>query len=911
MWLTRFRCLQEYLQRFQDTCKGCLKHHRSTLLPYLLLGLVLSLALQSPAIPITSPSPPVSLSLSLPTSPFDQGTQFYHAGQFFQAAAAFLKAAESYRTQAVPLRQAAALSNLSLSYQQLGLWTQAQQAIAESLRLSSPNQVQNRGQQQDSDRKSRHSVWAQALEIQAGLYLAKGQPDRALALWQQVEQYYAQHQDAAGLLRARLNQAKAYQIQGFYRRALTMLEQLEQQVEAQPDSITKAIALRSLGDTLHLTGDLAQAQRVLKVSLEMSRRLKSPELISAAQLSLGNTARTQKDWQTAIDFYAQAATTATTPLTSVQAQINHFGLLNSPQQRLAAIDLFNQIQAQLSQLPLSRASAYAHINLAQALMIHLRAWNLNQSDSLLLTSLQKSIATLLNTAIEQCISLNDESTKAYALGISGHFHEQQQQWTQAQQLTEQALLIAQAIQSPESLYRWHWQLGRIARAKGDLSVAKTAYQSAITTLQSLRTNLAAINRDVQFDFRDSVEPVYREAVELLLTTQKTQPSEQNLEQARTFIDQLQLAELDNFFQEACLDGQSIVLDNLVDRENPTTAIVYPIILEQELQVIVKIPQQPLRNYGIVQPRTTTELTLKQLRQRLVEPTGEKATQRLSQRVYQWLIQPIEADLAQSHVNTLVFVLDGEFRNLPMAALYDGQQYLVEKYAVAVNVGLQLLQPHALNPEKPLTAIAAGLTVPPPDFRGQGYAPLPEIKTELSLMQQAGVQTQVLLDEAFQRKALAQTVQSRPTQIVHLATHGNFSSRADQTYILASDGAIYVNDFDTLLRYRDRATSEPIELLTLSACQTAAGDARATLGLAGVAIRAGARSTLASLWQVDDRATALLMGEFYRQLTTAKVSKAESLRRAQLSLLKQSLSQESPAYRLPLFWSAYVLVGNWL
>lgn len=192
----------------------------------------------------------------------------------------------------------------------------------------------------------------------------------------------------------------------------------------------------------------------------------------------------------------------------------------------------------------------------------------------------------------------------------------------------------------------------------------------------------------------------------------------------------------------------------------------------------------------------------------------------------------------------------------MAALYDGQQYLIEKYAVALSVGLQLLQPHALVQDRPqkdaLTAIAAGLTDPPPAFRAKGYAALPEVRTELALIQQAGVKANILLDQAFDRKALTQAVQSLSVSIVHLATHGNFSSQADDTYILASDGAIYVNEFDSLLRDRGHAQAEPIELLVLSACQTAAGDARATgSGLAGVAFAPGreARWLRSGKWMI--------------------------------------------------------------
>jgi CHAT domain-containing protein len=138
----------------------------------------------------------------------------------------------------------------------------------------------------------------------------------------------------------------------------------------------------------------------------------------------------------------------------------------------------------------------------------------------------------------------------------------------------------------------------------------------------------------------------------------------------------------------------------------------------------------------------------------------------------------------------------------------------------------------------------------------------------------------------------------------LATHGQFSSNADNTFILTWDGRINVKQLDQLLRSREGKLS-PIELLVLSACQTATGDKRAALGMAGVAVRSGARSTLASLWSVSDRSTAFLMIKFYRELGKPEITKAEALRRAQVALLHQD------DYTSPYYWAPFVLLGNWL
>jgi CHAT domain-containing protein len=272
--------------------------------------------------------------------------------------------------------------------------------------------------------------------------------------------------------------------------------------------------------------------------------------------------------------------------------------------------------------------------------------------------------------------------------------------------------------------------------------------------------------------------------------------------------------------------------------------------------------------------------------------------RLSQQVYDWLIRPVETLLAESEVKTLVFVPDGSLRNLPMAALYDGKQYLVEKYSIALSQGLQLLQPRSLIREQ-LKALTAGLT----ESR-QGFPALPGVASELNQIA-SEVRSELLLNQQFTKKILEDQIQTTSFPIIHLATHGQFSSKAEETFLLTWDGRIDVKDLDRLLRTRERENINPIELLVLSACQTATGDKRATLGLAGLAVRSGARSTLATLWSVEDRSTARLMTEFYRELTQTEVSKAEALRQAQLTLLKKS------NYQHPFYWAPFILIGNWL
>ena len=269
----------------------------------------------------------------------------------------------------------------------------------------------------------------------------------------------------------------------------------------------------------------------------------------------------------------------------------------------------------------------------------------------------------------------------------------------------------------------------------------------------------------------------------------------------------------------------------------------------------------------------------------------------NQQFYDWLLRPLEKELENNEVKTLVFVLDGILRNLPMAALYDGEQYLVEKYNIALTPTLQLLSSRTLTPDK-LRVLAGGLAQ-----ARQGFSPLPAVKEEVKEIAKL-TSAQVLLDQDFTTSRLQTEIEGVPFPIVHLATHGQFSSQADNTFLLTWDERINVKDLDQLLQAREGGDLSPIELLILSACQTATGDKRAVLGLAGVAVRSGARSTLATLWSVQDQSTADVMSLFYENLSTSGVNKAEALRQAQLSLLRSS------QYQHPFYWAPFVLVGNW-
>ncbi|WP_200867422.1 CHAT domain-containing protein [Leptolyngbya sp. Heron Island J] len=814
----------------------------------------------------------------------EQGRHYYQSGRFAEALGLWQQAAQTYQAQGNLTNQALSLSYLASAYKELGQWQAAETAIAQSLELL---------QQANTDAQITTNaaiILAQAWNTQGSLQLTMGNPEAALTSWQQAEAIYADNDDAQGQLGSQLNQAQALQSLGLYRQARTRLEEMNQQLQSQPSSQLKAKALQNLGVTLQRVGAFSDSLNTLQQSLAMTQQLGADT--SAVLLGLGHTWQGLAENDKALDTYGQAAAVATTAIAKTQAQLSQLSLLLETNQITAAQTLVPQIRAQLPDLPASRSAIYARVNLAQSLLKLAEQAPSGGSE----------MVQVLSTAIQQAQELNDVRAESYALGQLGQIYEQAGQWADAQLLTEKALAIIRGLHASEIAYQWQWQLGRIL-CQGDIACTKTdkrrsaiaAYTEAISQLELLRTDLVA-NAQIQFSFREQVEPVYREFVTLLLTPSsgQTEISQNHLKKARDIIEALQLAELDNYFQSACLDVESQPIDQ-IDR---AAAVLYPIVLPDRLAVILALQDQPLHYYETVLPQAEVESSLSQMRQSLSLAFPNQLRLQVSQQLYDWLIRPAEAYFTDHEIQTLVLVPDGLLRSLPIAALHDGHHYLIEQYSIAINSGLQLLETPTLDPEG-FKLLLGGLT----EAR-QGFSALPAAALEIEKIS-AQVASQLFLNQEFTQKNLQTQLQQSNSSVVHLITHGQFSSNQNDTFLLAWDQKIKTPDLSKALQTRQLSATNPIELLVLSACQTATGDNRAGLGLAGLALRSGARSTLASLWSVDDRSTAELMVKFYNALKQPGTPKAAALQQAQLAVLQQE------DYDHPFFWAAFVMVGNWL
>jgi CHAT domain-containing protein len=843
----------------------------------------------------------------------------YSQGQYNEAATLFQQAAQQYQQKKDPIRQALNLSNLSLCYQKLGRWNDAENVILESIKILNTNNNQN---------SEYISALTQTLDIQGRLQLARGKPETALKTWERVTAIYTQQKQPKLVWSSKIKQAQALQGLGLYRRAVDLLgnalnlpldlnsdvvfkpEKLKLALSLIPPSAENSTGLYILGDSLRVIGEFKTSQLVLESSLAIAQKLQIPQTIGLVNLSLGNLSRAQITFDLIQDdgtpapinskptesLYLNLAASPNTPANiRVQALLNQLGLLIDTNQLAAAKKLLPQLQPQVNALPPGIVGIDARVNLAQSVM---KMYKKDQT----ITSLP-DVAKTLAVGVKQAEELGNLRTESYVLGTMGSIYEQNQQWGESEQLTQKAMQLSQQISAEDLTYLWQWQLGRVTKKQGKNESAIAAYKEAVGTIKSLRADLSTASPDVQFSFRDAVEPIHRQLVRLLVESKQ----KDNLKTARDVIEGLQLVELDNFFREACLNADPKQIDQVDEK----AAVIYPIILEDQLAVIVSLPKLPnspksenkreFRYYKTdIKADKVNELAA-DLRGGFNQANSLDLVLPELQRMYDLIIRPAAPELTATKVETLVFVLDGSLRNIPISALYDGEKYLIENYSIALTPGLQLLAPRSPKREK-LRALIAGLSASRLNF-----SPLPSVISEVKQIE-SEIPSKVLLNDQFTKAAFQSQVSSAPFPIVHLATHAQFSSQADNTFILTWDGKIKVKDLSGVLQTVELSRSKTLELLVLSACQTAAGDARSALGLAGVAVRSGARSTIATLWRVDDEASATLMSQFYEQLGQSRktgVSKAEALRRAQLSILR------NPKYKSPYYWAAYILLGNWV
>jgi CHAT domain-containing protein len=722
----------------------------------------------------------------------------------------------------------------------------------------------------------------------------RGDFEQAASNWLAAARMYEEAQASGKQADALLQLAQAYTSMGHVGRALGVLERALVLARACEDPVRIASVLAALGESHLALGDTDRARQHLDEAHALAAKSGNPALEAMILNSQGNLSVAGGQHAEAAERYRQSAELAKAagdPALGARAAANE---VRSSIEAGRYDGLAEKLGTTLEQsLVLADSSQKARTLIHVGRSYQRYAERADESSGKTVIA----SARAFDAAAKLAGGVGDPRTASFALGYLGQLYERQGRRSEALELTRRALFAAQDANAPEVLYRWQWQLARLQAANLEIDPAIASYRATVRTLNRIRAETAIMEGESRGTFESSVAPIFFELVDLLLqraaSTEDPEARKGLLIEARNTLEDLKAAELRDYFQDECVDAQRKAAPDLI----PETVVIYPIILRDRAELIVSLPEGLER---FVVPASSQELSeevrgfrgyLEKRTTREYRPHAEK--------LYDWLIRPLEGALASNQVRTLVFVPGGVLRTIPMAALYDREtkQFLVEKYPLAITPGLTLTDPRKIDREN-VQLLTAGLTE-----SVQGYPPLPHVASEVEAVQ--GVfGGKALMNAAFVVPAVEQGLSERQVGIVHIASHGEFRAESAESFLLTYDGRLAVDRLSELVgttQFRE----QPLELLTLSACETAAGDERAALGLAGVAVQAGARSVLATLWSVSDPASAELITEFYRQLGESGVSRAEALQRAQLALIK------SRRYRHPGYWSPFLLISNWL
>jgi CHAT domain-containing protein len=504
--------------------------------------------------------------------------------------------------------------------------------------------------------------------------------------------------------------------------------------------------------------------------------------------------------------------------------------------------------------------------------------------------LTSELNTIATTRTTHLLGQIDPSQKprsfARVLAMQGALYKRKSQTNAAIESYARARNYALSINATELAYQWEVELGRLYLQQSDRSNARKMYRAAIDHISSLRNGRLSLPQDLQYRFGDSVSFVYREYQDLLFSDPNP-----DYQEIIAVYEKQRISELENYLKCEKLD--TVSLRELPPERQPA-ATLYLIARTNRYELLLRLRDGTVHQHSI--SSNQLNIVLEDAKKYLTDYLQYVPSDTLKSvfgKLYTTTVGTVDRWLPNE--GTIVFVLDTKMQNFPWAALYTPQnKFLIEQYSVSYSFGSELRNRSSLTP-KQQTAFAGGVSDPI-----AGKTALPQVVTEVKGIAQIFPKSKILLNADFRSDALIKSAMT--ASIIHIASHGEFSSDPSSTYILGWNGRINLRAFEEFVKQR---LQNPIDLLFFSACESARGDKRSVLGLSGTAVRAGARSAIASLWSPDDEAMARMALDFYAALSGGK-PKSEALREAQI----KALSSENPNFSNFANWSALILVGAW-
>ncbi|MEL6939003.1 MAG: CHAT domain-containing protein [Cyanobacteria bacterium J06598_1] len=714
-----------------------------------------------------------------------------------------------------------------------------------------------------------------------------------------------------------------------------------------------------------LTAELGQAHEYLShfgTALEYYQQALTPETVDLMDPHTRVHLLTRQGIvETEIGQYAKAETTLQQAATLSQALESTLQTADA----IAALAWTHEQQSNLGPAIAAYQRALTHYQQARdtsgetLTLSNLGAVHLKQNNPAAAETVLNQARALLNTN-------DDPYQRAVLFDSFGTLYQNQGNVEQAWKSYRQAITLSHQSNDKVNKISSLLNLGQLMESQAQPSTAIFFYKQAIANIETIRQDLQPLSTAIQKRYTLTVEDFYRHLADLLLQQDRTEEALQILELLKIQEVQAYLhsspanSRPTNSNQNSTpasetnstlLSPTELTLANVLDSqsldrsladftalpevaalaqpntEKPTatdspfqtdtikeiqatlktqpanTAAIYPLILEDRLEIVlITADQDPIH---ISQPVTNTTLasTVHTLQNKLktnaLLPTAE------AQQLYDWLIRPLEETLTQQAIQNIIYLPDGILRYIPIAALHDGQQWFAQKYPshniTAASIG-DLSRTNTATPSILAGAFtdaipAHTVTVGNQNYRYEG---LPAARIEINNLLELIPNTTALFDQDFSPSKTLGAVDTH--EIVHLATHAKFlPGQPESSFVLFGDGST-VN-----MRDIGEWQLPGVDLVVFSACQTAVsteGDGKELLGLGFQVQQTGAGAAIASLWAVDDTSTAALMNQFYTELSQGK-TKAEALQQAQIKLI------ENERFQHPYDWAAFILIGNGL
>jgi CHAT domain-containing protein/lipopolysaccharide biosynthesis regulator YciM len=867
------------------------------------------------------------------TALVDQGIKDYNTGNFLNAIKSWQEALKQDKNNTSVT--AVVNENLARAYQQIGENKAAIVSLSAAIRdYDAVKNIQQVGRMK-SELAQVYSNLGQprkAIALLCGQLLDKSkispnQPSQEIKCTpESAEQIATKYNDKRGQVAALGILGEAYRSLGNYDQAIKYLDTAKQ---VSPED--NFLVLNSLGNAYKSRGQLRdlQADSADKAGLSS----KKEEFFK----------KSQEDYRKAHQYFQNSikfARNQKQSLAEMRGLLNLIQLASQTNKHKIIDDQeFNKnlkyALVVLENLPDSATKVYGAIDLAYLQRDTQGTSPFTSCPTQLVLSGNNESLNLLENAVLTSKKLPDNRLISYANGALGHYWECRSDQEKALKYTQSAILAADnKMSAKDSLYLWEWQAGRILDQQGRKEEAIASYQRAFDILEDIRSNILTAERDVQFDFRDVVQPLYQTLAQSRLDllgigaiTDEQRAKE--LSKVVNTIDALKLAELQNYFGNDCILSAlnpkqvgELLQDNSVAFQN--TAFLSSIILKDKTGILLQLPNQTTKFKWIEDPnqegdkivsRDGLEKKITEFRKGLVTTGKINYDKTTAAQLYDWIIRPFAEDIKPDKIKTLVFIQDGFLRSVPMAALYDHQEkkYLVETYAVATTPSLRLTVPK-VSYRQSQKALILGLTKEA-TIDGKSFDPLSWVSEEVNVVESIFPNHTALIDDNFIPESFGQKLEKTTYPIVHIASHAQFGIIPEDTFIVTGKNQkLTISQLENSLRNLN-SKSDSVELLTLTACKTAVGDDRSTLGLAGVALQVGVKSAIASLWSIQDDSTSELVKTFYTNYRNDGMSIAQALQTAQKRMINAKKLPPSeginPKYDHPGYWAAMIVIGNWL